>query len=993
MPTPVSTARQCLTTEAARALDDAVTVARRRSHSQTTSLHAVSALLSLPSSTLRDACARARSSSYSPRLQFRALDLCVSVSLDRLPSSKSKPPEPDPPVSNSLMAAIKRSQANQRRHPDTFHYYQMHQLNNSGGSQTTSLSNIKVELKHFILSILDDPIVSRVFGDAGFRSSDIKFAVLHPQKLPKYPPLFLCNLPDFNNINNNNINFPFAVDRGEEDDYKRIGNVLIKKSNKNPLLIGFGAETVVEGFIECLKNGKVGFLGKEMEGLEVVDININISKENGEYVCGKMDMKVKEVREKVEGCKGCGVVVNLGDLKVFVDGGVGLEVVVSQLSDLVHVYGGKLWLIGSVGSYEVYMKVLAKFPGLDKEWDLNLVHVSCSKLNPSGVQVKSSLIGSFVPFGGFFPVQNELEVSSSSKREQSATRCDVCNEKYEQEVSAVLKGGKTISVADQHSSGLASWLQVPESDSPIGKDHGGVFDARIIGLQRKWSDICHRLHHNLPPPQQDGSQIRARIPFHYGFQSDPKRAEISGQDSNQESRCRNLSPPVDFFASTSSPTISITTDLGLGTIYVSPDPDRGPLTRDTRRQTFNGMGPAEIDETRKHVTNEKDFKQLYRALADKVGYQNDCIQAISQTITRVRTEPGRRHVWFVFSGPDPVGKKKISRALAEVVFGSPQSLISIDLNFENQMGQPNSVFSRQNVNFSDPLFRGKTVMGFIAEELTKKPRSVVLLEDVDKADFVTKDNLSRAIKTGKLSDARGRETRITDAIFVLTTSSSKEENDKEILSYSEERILNAQALQMRISVEKTEPRNSNILLLPKDSVVGNPETSKKRKITEIGGFEIMGPKVKKLKSCFDLNLPLEETEESENDTVSETKEVWLEDVLDQVDENVVFDPFDFDSRAETILKEISKCFEKSFGRNVVLEIEDEVMVQILASVWVSDENGGTENWIETVLYNGFMDVKQKGVDNESVVKLMVVEGVKIEDDALCVCLPSRIMVK
>ena len=120
MPTPVSTARQCLTDEAARALDDAVSVARRRSHAQTTSLHAVSALLSLPSASLRDACSRCRSCSYSPRLQLRALELSVGVSLDRLPTTKSSGGggggEEGPPVSNSLMAAIKRSQANQRRH-------------------------------------------------------------------------------------------------------------------------------------------------------------------------------------------------------------------------------------------------------------------------------------------------------------------------------------------------------------------------------------------------------------------------------------------------------------------------------------------------------------------------------------------------------------------------------------------------------------------------------------------------------------------------------------------------------------------------------------------------------------------------------------------------------------------------------------------------------------------------------------------------------------
>ncbi|GKV44836.1 hypothetical protein SLEP1_g51984 [Rubroshorea leprosula] len=88
MPSPVTVARQCLTPEASNALDEAVGVACRRGHAQTTSLHAVSALLSLSSPPLREACARARNATYSSRLQFKALDLCLSVSLDRVPSSQ-----------------------------------------------------------------------------------------------------------------------------------------------------------------------------------------------------------------------------------------------------------------------------------------------------------------------------------------------------------------------------------------------------------------------------------------------------------------------------------------------------------------------------------------------------------------------------------------------------------------------------------------------------------------------------------------------------------------------------------------------------------------------------------------------------------------------------------------------------------------------------------------------------------------------------------------
>ncbi|GJV31209.1 hypothetical protein Tco_1391609 [Tanacetum coccineum] len=128
---------------------------------------------------------------------------------------------------------------------------------------------------------------------------------------------------------------------------------------------------------------------------------------------------------------------------------------------------------------------------------------------------------------------------------------------------------------------------------------------------------------------------------------------------------------------------------------------------------------------------------------------------------------------------------------------------------------------------------------------------------------------------------------------------------------------------------------------------------------EIGEFEILVPKVKKIKSCFDLNLPLDEAEESERGTVFDTKDVWLEEFLQQMDEKV---------------------------------IENEVMLQILTSCWLSDRAGGVDKWIDSVL--GLMEAREKqGGVSGTMVKLAAVQRVTIEeDDALCSCLPSRIII-
>lgn len=370
MPTAVSVARQCLTADAAQALDEAVAVAQRRGHAQTTSLHVVFALLSLPSSALRDACTRARGgSTYSPRLQLKALELCLSVSLDRVPSGQLTE---DPPVSNSLMAAIKRSQANQRRQPENFHLY--HQLSN----QSSSINNvIKVELQHLILSILDDPVVSRVFGEAGFRSPEIKIAIVRPlpqllrySSRPRGPPMFLCNLNQ--DLSPGCIKFPFSVFPGIsdlDDNHRQIGEILGRsKGRNNPLLIGATASSILKGFIQTLslRGG-----GEWLFGFRVIDME-SCGHDKLEEEVGKM---VKSTLQEGWENTNMVVVVNMGDLTSLSEDDGAEGVVVTRLTTLLGNQEVKMRLMGWVESYDTYLKYVNKYPSVEKDWELQLLPI------------------------------------------------------------------------------------------------------------------------------------------------------------------------------------------------------------------------------------------------------------------------------------------------------------------------------------------------------------------------------------------------------------------------------------------------------------------------------------------------------------------------------------------------------------------------------------------------------------------------------------------
>uniref|UniRef100_M4CL96 Clp R domain-containing protein n=1 Tax=Brassica campestris TaxID=3711 RepID=M4CL96_BRACM len=446
MPTAVNVAKQCLTAESSYALEEAVKVARRRGHSQTTSLHAVSALLSLPTSVLRDACARVRNSACSPRLQFKALDLCLSVSLDRIQpgQQQQQPGSDDPPVSNSLMAAIKRSQAHQRRLPENFRMYQ--EMMSSQNQSSNSLSCVRVELRQLILSILDDPVVSRVFGEAGFRSSELKLSIIRPfPHLLRYSsrqqqPMFLCNVtgnytePELNpvrwgyNVPNRNL--------AGDSDHRRISAVFTRDKGRNPLLVGESAHSVLTGFLSSLEN--------RTDGLSTVSLSTEISDQvNVKFDKTYRDARFRELEKVAEKGSGPGLVLSYGDLRVFIDGdgnGSAASYIVSRVAELLRRSGRRVWLIGAATSNDVYEKMMKKFPNMEKDWDLQLLTITTTTLRSCLPHHKFSLMGSFVPFGGFFSTPSDLKLPFSG-----------FNKETTEPVS---------SISDQTQSILPPWLQM-----------------------------------------------------------------------------------------------------------------------------------------------------------------------------------------------------------------------------------------------------------------------------------------------------------------------------------------------------------------------------------------------------------------------------------------------------------------------------------------------------------------------------------------------------
>ena len=278
------------------------------------------------------------------------------------------------------MAAVKRSQATQKRHPDTFHLYQLSQQQNSSAA-------VKVELQQLVLSILDDPVVSRVFAEGGFRSHEIKFAILRPPpsvlQFPlngRKPPLFLSNFSIGADDFDFSSSLPLKCDASAENS-RRIAQILTRKSGRNPLLVGVGANDAARDFRAAVLDQNWSSFPHEARGLEFCCAEQGLV----EFISGARDFsslaaKFGDVEKRF--------VLGLGDLKRLVD--LVLEkqdgeyeerlgFLVKELTRLLEINRNRVWLMGSAATYEIYMKFLSFYPSVDKDWDLQLLPITSAK--------------------------------------------------------------------------------------------------------------------------------------------------------------------------------------------------------------------------------------------------------------------------------------------------------------------------------------------------------------------------------------------------------------------------------------------------------------------------------------------------------------------------------------------------------------------------------------------------------------------------------------
>ncbi|RPI98565.1 MAG: AAA family ATPase, partial [Chloroflexi bacterium] len=156
-------------------------------------------------------------------------------------------------------------------------------------------------------------------------------------------------------------------------------------------------------------------------------------------------------------------------------------------------------------------------------------------------------------------------------------------------------------------------------------------------------------------------------------------------------------------------------------------------------------------------------EELHRRI---VG-QQEAILAISKAVRRARAglkDPRRPIGSFIFLGPTGVGKTELTKALAEFMFGSEDALIQLDMS---------EFMERHNVarlTGAPPGYVGYEDAGQLTEALRRRPYSIVVFDEIEKAHPETFNMLLQIMEEGHLSDARGRRVDFRNAVIIMTSN-------------------------------------------------------------------------------------------------------------------------------------------------------------------------------------------------------------------------------
>ncbi len=542
---------------------------------------------------------------------------------------------------------------------------------------------------------------------------------------------------------------------GRDEEIRRVIQVLSRRTKNNPVLIGdpgVGKTAIAEGLAQRIVAGDVpeGLKGKRVWALDIGSLLAG-SKYRGEF-----EERLKAVLTEIQSSEGQ-IVLFIDELHTIVGAGAaeGAVDAANMLKPMLS--RGELRAIGAT-TLDEYRKHIEKDAALERRFQPVFVG------EPSVADTIAILRG----------LKERYEAHHGVRiRDAALVAAAVLSDRY---ISDRQLPDKAIDLVDES----GSRLRMEIDSSPIELDEAErrvrQLEIELAAMGKETDEVREPVERDLAEAKERRNELAAR--WSTEKEALQRVAEIKRQIDELRMEFERAEREGDFNRAAEIrhgelPQLEAELDRSDGAVVENPmvkeEVDEDDVASVVARWTGIPVDKLLEGETEKLIHMEE-------RLHERVVGQDEAVSAVANALRRARSglqDPDRPIGSFVFLGPTGVGKTELARALAEFMFDDERATIRLDMSEYQERHTVARLIG------APPGYVGYDEGGQLTEAVRRRPYSVVLLDEIEKAHMEVFDVLLQILDDGRLTDGQGRTVDFRNTVIIMTSNLRSAESMRE----------------------------------------------------------------------------------------------------------------------------------------------------------------------------------------------------------------------
>jgi ATP-dependent Clp protease ATP-binding subunit ClpB len=532
---------------------------------------------------------------------------------------------------------------------------------------------------------------------------------------------------------------------GRDEEIRRIIQVLSRRTKNNPVLIGdpgVGKTAIVEGLAQRIVAGDVP---EGLKGKRVWQLDIGAMLAGAKYR-GEFEERLKAVLEEIKAAEG-ELVVFIDELHTIVGAGAAEGAVDAANMLKPMLARGELRVVGAT-TLDEYRKHVEKDAALERRFQPVFVG------EPSAADTIAILRG----------LKERYEAHHGVRiRDAALVAAAVLSDRY---ISGRFLPDKAIDLVDE----AASRLRMEIDSSPLELDESErrvrQLEIELAAMAKEKKEVREPLERELAEARSVRDELAARWSKEKEalerVKEITKRIDDLRMEAERAERAGDLQRVAEIRygelpALERELTERETTESDP---MVKEEVDEDDIALVVARWTGIPVSRLMEGETEKLIHMEE-------RLHERVVGQDEAVEAVANALRRARSglqDPDRPIGSFIFLGPTGVGKTELARALAEFMFDDERALVRLDMSEYQERHTVSRLVG------APPGYVGYEEGGQLTEAVRRRPYSVVLLDEIEKAHAEVFDVLLQILDDGRLTDGQGRTVDFRNTVIIMTSN-------------------------------------------------------------------------------------------------------------------------------------------------------------------------------------------------------------------------------